>query len=47
MLVQHMAGSGVERDVAVTTPAFCDVNLRLAYDLRAVKLRKGFSDAVK
>ena len=37
MLVQHMAGSGVERDVAVTTPAFCDVNLRLAYDLRVYK----------
>ena len=27
----------VERDVAVTTPAFCDVNLRLAYDLRVYK----------
>ena len=37
MLVQHMAGSGVERDVAVTSPAFCDVNLRLAYDLRVYK----------
>lgn len=37
MLVQHMAGSGVDRDVAVTTPAFCDVNLRLAYDLRIYK----------
>ena len=37
MLVQHMAGSGVERDVAVTTPAFCNVNLRLAYDLRVYK----------
>lgn len=34
MLVQHMAGSGVARDVAVTTPAFCDVNLRVAYDWR-------------
>ena len=31
MPVQHMAGSG-GRDVAVTTPAFCDVNLRPAYD---------------
>lgn len=37
MLVQHMAGSGVAQDVAVTTPAFCDVNLRLAYDLRLYK----------
>lgn len=34
MLVQHMAGSGTAKDVAVTTPAFCDVNLRLSYDLR-------------
>lgn len=34
MLVQHLAGSGVARDVAVTTPAFCDVNLRVAYDWR-------------
>ncbi len=37
MLVQHMAGSGVAQDVAVTTPAFCDVNLRLSYDLRLYK----------
>ena len=37
MLVQHMAGSGVAKDVAVTTPAYCDVNLRLAYDLRLYK----------
>lgn len=37
MLVQHMAGSGVERDVAVTTPRFVDVNLRVAYDLRIYK----------
>ena len=35
--VQHMAGSGVAQDVAVTTPAFCDVNLRLSYDLRLYK----------
>lgn len=33
MLVQHIKGSGVDRDVAVTTPSFCDVNLRVAYDL--------------
>ncbi|HJA96217.1 MAG TPA: TonB-dependent receptor [Candidatus Alistipes faecavium] len=37
MLVQHIAGSGVAKDVAVTTPAFCDVNLRLAYDLPLCK----------
>ncbi len=37
MLVQHMVGSGVDRDVAVTTPAFCDVNLRVAYDVRIYK----------
>lgn len=34
MLVQHKAGSGVSQDVAVTTPAFCDVNLKIAYDWR-------------
>ncbi len=37
MLVQHMAGSGTDRDVAVTTPRFCDVNLRAAYDLKIYK----------
>jgi len=37
MLVQHMAGSGVERDVAVTTPRFFDMNARLSYDLRLYK----------
>ena len=37
MLVQPMTGSGVAQDVAVTTPAFCDVNLRLAYDLPLCK----------
>ena len=37
MLVQHMAGSGVERDVAVTTPRFVDVNLRVGYDFRLYK----------
>ncbi|MDE7122938.1 MAG: TonB-dependent receptor, partial [Alistipes sp.] len=31
MLVQHMAGSGTDRDVAVTTPRFVDTNLRLGY----------------
>lgn len=37
MLVQHMAGSGVAQDVAVTTPRFLDMNLRLAYDIRIYK----------
>ncbi len=37
MLVQHMAGSGTERDEAVTTPRFCDTNLRLGYDVRLYK----------
>ncbi len=37
MLVQHMAGSGTARDRAVTTPAFCDVNLRLSYDIGLYK----------
>ena len=31
MLVQHYAGSGTEVDVAVETPRFLDVNLRLQY----------------
>ena len=33
MLVQHMAGSGVAQDVAVTTPRFLDLNVRIAYDV--------------
>lgn len=37
MLVQHMAGSGVAQDVAVTTPSFFDMNLRLSYDVRVYK----------
>ncbi len=37
MLVQHMTGSGTDRDVAVTTPRFVDVNLRLGYDVRLYK----------
>ncbi|MDE6045745.1 MAG: TonB-dependent receptor [Alistipes sp.] len=37
MLVQHMAGSGTGHDIAVTTPRFCDLNLRLSYDLRIYK----------
>ncbi len=37
MLVQHMAGSGTDRDVAVTTPRFFDMNARLSYELRVYK----------
>ena len=33
MLVQHVAGSGVENDIAVKTPDFFDLGLRLAYDI--------------
>ena len=32
MLVQHIAGSGTPRDVAVTTPRFFDLNAKFAYD---------------
>ena len=34
MLVQHLAGSGTDVDVAVTTPDFFDLNLKVAYDFR-------------
>lgn len=34
MLVQHMAGSGTAIDVAVKTPAFFDMNLKLSYDVK-------------
>lgn len=37
MLVQHMAGSGVERDVAVMTPRFFDLGAKIAYDIRIYK----------
>lgn len=37
MRVQHMAGSGVAVDTAVTTPAFFDMNLKLSYDIRIYK----------
>lgn len=33
MLVQHMAGSGTPVDVAVDTPSFWDLNLKVAYDI--------------
>lgn len=34
MLVQHMAGSGTEVDVAETTPDFLDMSLKINYELR-------------
>lgn len=37
MLVQHMAGSGVERDTAVMTPQFFDLGAKIAYDIRIHK----------
>ncbi|MCM1151334.1 MAG: TonB-dependent receptor [Alistipes sp.] len=37
MPVQHMAGSGTDRDVVVMTPRFCDMNLRVSYDFRIYK----------
>ena len=37
MLVQHMAGSGVAQDAAVSTPSFFDMNVRLSYDLHIYK----------
>lgn len=32
MTVQHMAGSGVERDTAVTTPTFFDLGIKASYE---------------
>ena len=37
MLVQHMAGSGVEVDTAVRTPAFFDMSAKLTYDIPLYK----------
>lgn len=33
MLVQHIAGSGTDRDVAVRTRGFFDLNVKLCYDI--------------
>ena len=33
MLVQHIAGSGADRDVAVRTRGFFDLNVKLCYDI--------------
>ena len=33
MLVQHIAGSGTDRDIAVRTPGFFDLNIKLCYDI--------------
>lgn len=37
MLVQHMTGSGTDKDIAVTTPRFFDMNVRLGYTFRIYK----------
>lgn len=37
MLVGHSAGSGVEKPVAVNTPRFMEVNMKLAYDFPIYK----------
>lgn len=34
MLVPHMAGSGVENDVAVSTPKFFEIDFKTSYDFR-------------
>ncbi len=38
MLVQHMAGSGTSTDVAVTTPDFLDMNIKLSYDIKLTQM---------
>lgn len=37
MLVGHSAGSGVEEPVAVNTPKFMEVNMKLSYDFTIYK----------
>lgn len=37
MLVPHVAGSGVDSPVAVTTPTFFDANFKMAYDIPVSK----------
>ncbi|MGM9859358.1 MAG: TonB-dependent receptor, partial [Muribaculaceae bacterium] len=34
MLVQHLAGSGTDVDVAVDTPSFLDANFKVSYDFK-------------
>ncbi|MEG1642717.1 MAG: TonB-dependent receptor [Bacteroidales bacterium] len=34
MPVQHLIGSGVNKDIAVMTPIFYDLNIKLAYDFK-------------
>lgn len=36
MLVQHCAGSGTDVDVAVETPEFFDMNLKISYDFKVL-----------
>lgn len=40
MLVQHMESSGTPIDIAVNTPAFFDVNFKIAYNLKLFKFAK-------
>ena len=37
MLIGHSAGSGVETPVAVKTPKFMEVNMKLSYDFPIYK----------
>ncbi len=37
MLVQHFVSSGTDKDIAVETPHFMDINLRLAYKVQLYK----------
>ena len=40
MLVQHLVGSGVDKDVAVNTPEFFDANFKIAYDFKVFRYAK-------
>lgn len=40
MLVQHFAGSGTPIDVAVKTPTFFDMNLKVSYDFKILDYAK-------
>ena len=37
MLVQHMAGSGVAQDAAVSTPSFFDMNVQMCIRDRCMR----------
>ncbi len=38
MLAQHCAGSGTDVDVAVETPSFVDMNLKVSYDFKVLDI---------